>query len=154
MKFRYKFSKPVYVFFALFYLAAGVTFVWNLIRLVNSFSNPIGLSEFNYISIGLCILLPVIFGVIITAALVSSYYTVENGKITVSYGFLKDEYQIKDVSSIIKNLKTNGLTVIFKDGATCRILIDEDKFDDFSSVLMQSERSIVYGETDEDENKK
>ncbi|MBO4262904.1 MAG: hypothetical protein J5903_03875 [Clostridia bacterium] len=154
MKFKYKFSKPVYIFFGLFYVAAAVTFGWNLVRLINSFSNPIGMSEFNYISLGLSLLLPIVFGAIITAALVSSSYTVENGKMTVSYGFLKDEYFIKDVGSIIRNIRTNRLTVVFKDGAACRILIDEKDFDEFSSLLMQTERSIVYGETDEEESKK
>ena len=154
MKFKYKFSNALKILFIVIYLLAIVCFTWNLIRLFDSLSSEIALSSYNYISLFLCLLLPIIISIFITAILISSYYVVENGKLKVKFGLLTDIYSVKEISNIIKNVKTNVLVVNFKDESSLKIVIDKSSFDDFSATVIKSNKDVCYGETDEIDNSK
>lgn len=157
MKFRYKINKLIYVtvLVILVSLVAVACFTLNVIRLVKAINADfMGMSGYDYASLALCLVLPLVCAAFIIALLVNSYYKTENGKLIVRLGFLKDEYKAADAESIIKNVKTDVLTVVFKDGSPLRIIVTPDHFDDFSAALMKENKNIVYGETDEDDKKK
>lgn len=157
MKFRYKINKSIYVtvLVILVSLVAVACFTLNVIRLVKAINADfMGMSGYDYASLALCLVLPLVCAAFIIALLVNSYYKTENGKLIVRLGFLKDEYKAADAESIIKNVKTDVLTVVFKDGSPLRIIVASDHFDDFSAALMKENKNIVYGETDEDDKKK
>ena len=154
MKFKYKFSTAIYVLFAIMYLLAVVCFVWNLIRLCNSLTSSIALDTYDVISCVLCLALPIVLSIFITAMIISSRYIIEEKKIIVKFGFIGDTYKISDLSSVIKNVKTQTLHLVFNDESTLKITIDSSSFDDFSAYLMQKNKNISYGETDEDNKKK
>ncbi|MBQ7642689.1 MAG: hypothetical protein IJS67_02185 [Clostridia bacterium] len=154
MKVKYKFSTVIYLLFAAFYLVAAISLVWNAVRLVQSLTGEISLTVFNYISTGLGVILPLLFGALMTAALLRSQYEVTENKLVLRFGFLKDEYSLSDISSIVKNLRYMRLTLFFADGSSVRIIIDEKHFDEFSSSILKSDKNIVYGETDEEDAKK
>lgn len=157
MKFRYKINKSIYVtvLVILVSLVAVACFTLNVIRLVKAINADfMGMSGYDYASLALCLVLPLVCAAFIIALLVNSYYKTENGKLIVRLGFLKDEYKAADAESIIKNVKTDVLTVVFKDGSPLRIIVTPDHFDDFSAALMKENKNIVYGETDEDDKKK
>ena len=61
MKFKYKFSKTVYVFFALAYLAAAGCLIWNAIRFVGFVKEGIEIPLFDYISFLLILDLKILF---------------------------------------------------------------------------------------------
>ncbi len=154
MKFKYKFSNSIKILFTCIYLLAVACFTWNLIRLFNSLSSEIALTTYNYLSLFLCLLLPIVIVVFITAILISSYYTVKNGKLTVRFGLMADSYPIKEIDNIIKNVKTDVLVVNFKDESSLKVLIDKNSFDDFSATIIKENKDVCYGETDEiDKNK-
>ena len=73
---------------------------------------------------------------------------------TVRLGFLKDEYECAEIVTIIKNIKTDVLTVTFKDDSTLRIIIAPADFDNFSAEVMKQNKNIAYGEIAEDDQKK
>ncbi len=157
MKFRYKINKSIYVtvLVILVSLVAVACFTLNVIRLVKAINADfMGMSGYDYASLALCLVLPLVCAAFIIALLVNSYYKTENGKLIVRLGFLKDEYKAADAESIIKNVKTDVLTVVFKDGSPLRIIVAPYHFDDFSAALMKENKNIVYGETDEDDKKK
>lgn len=157
MKFRYKINKSIYVtvLVILVSLVAVACFTLNVIRLVKAINADfMGMSGYDYASLALCLVLPLVCAAFIIALLVNSYYKTENGKLIVRLGFLKDEYKAADAESIIKNVKTDVLTVVFKDGSPLRIIVAPDHFDDFFAALMKENKNIVYGETDEDDKKK
>ncbi|MBR1868189.1 MAG: hypothetical protein IJ800_06405 [Clostridia bacterium] len=153
-RYKYKFSFFIIVVFVLFYIVAGALFVWNLIRLINSLQSPIQTTVYNYISIGLCIILPIAFGAEITAAIVSSDYTIKDKTLTVNFGFIKEVFQVSEIEAVVKNVRYNKLGISFKDGSSYRIVIDEKQFDDFSSQLIKTNKFISYGETDAEEKRK
>ena len=154
MKYKYKFSFLIIIVFVLFYIVAGALLVWNVIRLVNSLQSPIQTTVYNYISIGLCIILPIAFGAEITAAVFSSNYTVKEKTLTVNFGFIKEVFQVSEIEAVVKNVRYNKLGITFKDGSSYRIIIDEKLFDDFSSQLISANKFISYGETDAEEKRK
>ena len=86
MKFKYKFKKSMWVLFSIMYLLAIVCFVWNLIRLFNSISSTISVKAYGYISIVMCLALPILISIFISAIIISSYYTVKDKKLIVKFG--------------------------------------------------------------------
>jgi hypothetical protein len=60
MKFKYKFSNTLKILFVAIYVLAVVCFTWNLIRLFNSLTSEIALDTYKYISLFLCLLLPIV----------------------------------------------------------------------------------------------
>ena len=149
MRFKYKFSNNVKILFGAIYILAVVCFVWNLVRLFNSLSSEIALDTYNYIAIFLCLVLPIVISIFITAIIKSSYYTVKNGKLVVKFGLMADSYPIKEIDNIIKNVKTDVLVVNFKDESTLKVVIDKAHFDDFSAMIIKENKDVCYGETDE-----
>ncbi len=149
MKFKYKFSNTLKILFAIMYVLAAVCFTWNLIRFITSLSSEIALDTYKYISVILCLALPIVISVFITAILLSSEYSIKNGKLTVKFGFMSDSYSIKEIDNIIKNVRTDVLVVNFKDESTLRIIIEPKNFDDFSATLIKENKEVCYGETDE-----
>ena len=154
MSFKYKFSTAVKILFAVIYALAVVCLVWNIIRLINSISSGISLELYGYISVVLCLVLPVVVSVFITAMIISSSYTLANGTLTVSFGLLKDKYAISDIESLVRNVKTDVLVMNFKDESFLKIVIEPKLFDDFSASVLKLNKSVQYGETDEDNRKK
>lgn len=157
MKFKYKITKSVYV--TLLVVAVALVsvgcLIFNVIRLVKAINADFkGMDVYNTASLVLCLILPFVCGAFIIALLANSYYKAENGKLTVRLGFLKDEYKCADIDNIIKNIKTDLLTVTFMDESTLRIIIAPADFDNFSAEVMKQNKNIAYGEIAEDDQKK
>lgn len=153
MKFKYKFSTTVFIIFILMYVLAVVCFVWNLIRLINSLSSNVAPDVYSVISAVMCLILPIVLTVFITAMIRSSHYIIGEKTLTVKFGFISDKYSISDMEGIIKNVKTDELSIIFKDESTLRVILDKSQFDEFSSELMKKDKNLNYGETDETSKK-
>lgn len=149
MKFKYKFSTTVFIIFILMYVLAVVCFVWNLIRLINSLSSNVVPDVYSVISTVMCLVLPIVLTVFVTAMILSSYYIIGEKTLRVKFGFISDKYPISDMKGIIKNVKTDELSIIFKDESALKVVLDKTQFDDFSSELMKKDKNLNYGETDE-----
>ena len=149
MCFKYKFSNTLKILFACMYFLAAICFTWNLIRLFNSLTSEIALDTYKYISIFMCLALPIVISIFLTAILRSSNYSIENGKLIVKFGFMKDSYSVKEIDNIIKNVRTDVLIINFKDESSLRIIIDKKDFDDFSATVIKENKDVCYGETDE-----
>lgn len=156
MKFKYKYKTYILISFILVYVLGAVCFVWNLYRLIAAANSPIELSVYNYITYSLCLVLPVVFDVFVTAALINSCYEIKDGFLRVRFGLLSDKYRISDIDSLIKNVSLNKLTVIFKDESPMKVIIDESKFDDFSTEILKINKTISYSQVSEnsDRNKR
>ena len=138
----------MYLIFALIYVLAAVCFGWNLYRLIVSLDNPVQMTAYEYIRIALCLVLPIAFAAFVTGAIISSYYLISEKHIKVAFGFLSDKYKTNDVSSLVKNVRTNRLTIVFTDESTLNVVIDPAKFDDFCSEIMKHNRNVSYEQTD------
>ena len=148
MKFKYKYKNYMYLIFALIYVLAAVCFGWNLYRLIVSLDNPVQMTAYEYVRIALCLVLPIAFTSFVTGAIISSYYMISEKHIKVAFGFLSDKYKTSEVSSLVKNIRTNRLTMVFADESTLNVVIEPAKFDDFCSEIMKHNRNVSYEQTD------
>ncbi|MBQ7373599.1 MAG: PH domain-containing protein [Clostridia bacterium] len=153
MKFKYKLSTAMLVIFIVMYALAALCFTWNLIRLFQSVSSQIVIEAYTYISILLCLVLPIVISIFLTSVLLASYYKIDEKRLVVKFGFLADKYDIQDIDNVVKNVKIKALAINFKDESSLKILIDEKDFDDFCSTLLKANKNVKYGESDEDEKK-
>ena len=62
---------------------------------------------------------------------------------------MADNYPVKEIDNIIKNVRTDVLVINFKDESTLRVIIDKKDFDDFSATVIKENKDVCYGETDE-----
>ena len=153
MKYKFRITPWLYVVIAALYVVAGVCLVWNVIRLVGFIKDPDIVTVYSYISVALCIIIPILFAVFVTAMLVSSYYKIENGELVVRYGIVKDKYPLKEMDNVVRDVGKKQLLVVFKDESGLRIVIDEKYFNDFTAELLKAEPSISYGEYAENTKK-
>ena len=65
MKFKYKFSQTIKIIFAVMYALALGCFAWNLVRLFQSLNSQIEINTYDYISIAMCLALPVLISLFI-----------------------------------------------------------------------------------------
>lgn len=149
-KFKFKYFTTFYVLFVVIYALALTALIWNGIRLYNAATQAIELGAYRTVSLIVSLVLPIVISVFITAAIINSAYTVDETSLTVNFGLLKEKYALSEVTQIIKNVRYSTLHVVFKDGASYRIVIDAKEFDDFSSLLVKRCGNAVYGETDEE----
>ena len=154
MKFKYKFSTVNYVIFIAMYALGAVCFGWNLVRLLQSLSSEVQMDTYKIISTVLCLILPILIGIFITAMICSSYYKITDTHVEVKFGFLGDKYKLCEMANVIKNVKTDVLVINFTDESLLRVVIEKSKFDDFSAEIIKKNKSIAYGETDEAPSKK
>ena len=148
MKFKDKYKNYMYLIFELISVLAAVCFGWNLYRLIVSLDNPVQMTAYEYIRIALCLVLPIAFAAFVTSAIISSYYLISEKYIKVAFGFLSDKYKTSEVSSLVKNIRTNRLTIVFTDESTLNVVIEPAKFDDFCSEIMKQNRNVSYEQTD------
>ena len=154
MKFKYKFSKVFIVLFIIIYALAVGCFAWNLIRLFQSLNSQIEMTPYSYISIMLCLVLPVVVCIFVTAIICSSYYKIDQKHLTVKLGLLVDKYDVTEIDNVVKNVKLGAIAVNFKDESMLKITIEETHFDDFCSELLKANKNVSYGETDESDTDK
>ena len=128
-------------------LAVGC-FAWNLVRLFQSLNSQIEISPYSYVSIMLCLVLPIVVCIFITAIIISSYYKIDKKHLTVKLGFLVDKYDVKEIDNVVKNVKIKAIAINFKDESMLKITIDEKLFDDFCAELLKANENVSYGETD------
>ena len=128
-------------------LAVGC-FAWNLVRLFQSLNSQIEMSPYSYISIMLCLVLPIVVCIFITAIILSSYYKIDQKHLTVKLGFLVDKYDVQEIDNVVKNVKMKAIAINFKDESMLKITIDEKLFDDFCAELLRANENVSYGETD------
>ena len=146
MKYKLRIAPWLYALTAVLYVAAGACLVLNVIRLVGYISSADAVTVYAYISAALCIIIPVLFVLIVTAIIAVSYYKIENGKLFVRYGFLKEYYALSEMDNIVRDIGKKQLVLVFKDESGLKITIDEKYFNDFSAELMKAEPRISYSE--------
>ncbi len=149
-KFRFKYSATFYVLFGVIYALALTALIWNGIRLYNAAAQSIELGVYKTLSIVISLVLPIAVGTLITAAILNSAYTVTDNSLEVNFGFLKEKYALSDITEVIKNVRYSTLHVRFKEESSYKIVIDENEFDDFSSLIVKRCKNATYGETDEE----
>lgn len=146
MKFKYKISVKLYIMFIALFIVSAACLVWNVVRLVGFIKDPTIVTVYNYISVGICILLPILCVLFVATIMASSYYKIADGKLLVRYGVLKDSFNLKEIDNIVRDLEKKSLIITFKDESGFRIVIDEKNFNDFAAALMKAEPSISYAE--------
>ncbi len=153
-KFKVKFGAVYFVLFAVIYALAAVSLVWNIIKVTDYIKTAINTTVFGYISLGLSIFLSVLFIFLITMVILTSSYSITESKMIVSFGILKESFDLSDITTVIKNIKRPSLSVIFKNGSAYKIMISENSFDDFYAAIVKNNVNVTYGETDEDQSGK
>lgn len=136
--FRYKYGKLVsgLLIAVLPITAAGL--IWNIYNIVALYETG---GTFRLITYGITAAVMLMLLVFEAAALFRAKYTVKEGFLTCTIGFVHSKRKVKDVAAV--TVKDKKLAVIFSGGEYSVIVIDEDKYADFIGALENENPDII-----------
>lgn len=141
--FRYHFSKPILACaIAVFALCiAGI--VLTVYRMVKN-----GVHGFNdVLKFPFLLLICVFCIVLVISILIKSQYVLDDTHFIVQFGFIKNKYPIKDITSVILNSDTKKTTVYLGEENFLVLSIPESLNDDFSKAIRKFNPDVEYSFT-------
>ncbi len=111
MKFKYKYSKLMIAFLYAGLVLALACLIINVIRLINAEDR----TSYNWASFISTILISIAFFVLALSMLINSYYKVDEKHLTLCWGFLKNQLEIKSISRMVLDSTNNKLFVYYNE---------------------------------------
>ena len=153
-KYKFKFNNLTLILMLVGILVAIGCIIVNTLRLINKINGEYALTIYEYLSFPLIFLLAVGFIVIVVFAFFNSYYKIDNDKVILKFGIIKNVIDLKDVTEIKLLTKKNKLELIFKDESYFVIATNPDWFESFVDEIKQKQPKIAFVQISEEENTK
>ncbi len=109
MKFKYKYSKFMIAFLYAGLVLAVACLALNLIRLITTEDK----TSYNWASFISTILISIAFFALALSMLINSYYKVTEKHLTLCWGFLKNQLEIKSINRAVLDSTNNKLFVYY-----------------------------------------
>jgi hypothetical protein len=153
-KYKFKFNNLTLILMLDGILVAIGCIIVNALRLISKINGDYTLTIYEYISFPLIFLLAVGFIVIIVFAFFNSYYKIDENKVVLKFGIIKNVIDLKEVTEIKLLTKKNKLELIFKDESYFVIATNPDWFESFVDEIKQKQPKIAFVQISEEENTK
>ena len=85
--------------------------------------------------------------VLITAVLIQSYYTVQNGQLITRFGFIKTIYAVKDIVALTFDREARKLVVQFQNEQYMTLTVNKEWTDALIHALLDANPDIDYAFT-------
>ena len=148
--FKIQFEKKYIVLAYVALVLCIAMFVFHLIRLINGEQIK---DYYDMITYFLIFALTVFTPILLLSVIYNSSYIVENGKLITKYGFIKSSYEISKITSVIYNAEKKQCALYFGE-EFMNFAVNKSWKDEFISALQESNKKIIYNETDPEEIKK
>ncbi len=137
-KYSYKWTTLIKVMFCVVFIVATTVIVLNIFKFINTdFRN-----NYSYITLISSILVGLITLVLAISMLISSYFAITNDHLIFRLGLILNKIDIKTITRIVKNEKTNKLIVYYNEIDLLVIFIDSVYFDEFTQSLLDANNNI------------
>ena len=153
-KFKYNFTTLFYIIAAVGAGIAVLCAVFSVINFVKLLSDNIAPSIYQYGSLVLAVGLPVAYIVLVSAALLNSYYYVTEKDLVLKWGLISQTLSLSDAVEIKLTTNTNKLELVFEDESWFNIVISDNLKEAFVNDLKSKHEKIVFiQETEPNETK-
>jgi hypothetical protein len=150
-KYKFKFNNLTLILMLVGILIAIGCIIVNALRLISKINGDYTLTIYEYISFPLIFLLAIGFIVIIVFAFFNSYYKIDEDKVVLKFGIIKNIIDLKEVTEIKLLTKKNKLELIFKDESYFVIATNPDWFESFVDEIKQKQPKIAFVQISEEE---
>lgn len=139
-KFKFKYSKTVWVLLVVAMILTAIGAVWNIYNAV-TLKSVGSFKKISYIIVAV-----ICFAIFVTCLSMAVYgrYVVKDKYVYCRFGYVFTKYEIKDIVEIKLFSKTQKLVVYFKDLTFTVIVIDKSKYDEFISAVKEHGGRIEY----------
>lgn len=142
--FKYKFTKLtislIYAGIALCFVGLGINIYSIIAADLKSSTNII----YPIIQYTLLFLIPIVLLVLLISLLLSSYYSIDNKTLKTSFGIIKSNYDINEITTVMLDRTNNKLSVFLKNNSFFVIVVKEEWYEEFIDTLCKANPSIEY----------
>ncbi len=139
-KFRFEYSKTVWLLLTLVVLLLFTGIGWNVFNLIEySFAGA-----FKIVIYALLVFFLVLLTVIVISVMVASKYVVKNGFLQVWLGVFMSKVDVKDISCFVLFKKSNKLVAYYEGDRYTVILISPDKYEAFVLAVREQNPAIAF----------
>ncbi len=153
-KYKFRFNNLTLILMVVGILVALACIVANVYRLTVKISGSYEFTLYEYISFPLIGLLSIGFIVIVVLAFFNSYYKIDEEKVILRFGIIKNVIDLKEVTEIRLLTSKSKLELIFKDESYFVIATNPDWFESFVDEIKEKRPKIAFVQISEDEIKK
>lgn len=153
-KYKYVYSKTIIILFIVGILVAIASVVLNAYRFILKARGEYEITGYEWFTLGLTIALSILFIAIAVSCFISSYYKVENKNLILSWGFIKNKFDLLEVTKMNYYSNKNRLELIFTDESYFYVSTKPEWVNDLVDDIKQANSKIIYvEETVAEENK-
>lgn len=139
-KFRFEYSKLVWILLSLVLVLVAIGITWNIFNLIEySFAGA-----FKIVSYSLIVALLTLLLVIVISVMLCSKYVVKDGFVHSYIGIFKNKTDVKDISCFVLFKKSNKLVVYYKDNKYSVVLLSPNDYDDFVLAVREFNHEIAF----------
>lgn len=146
-KYRFKFSTVYIVLFIVGFILSVLAVALNIVRLVKEIKSGMAITFYGYFTYGLIYILAVAFIVLVSAALISSYYKIGEDAVILKWGFISNKIKFSEILKITCIPDKKRLELSLKDDTFFAIVIKSSWFDEFVTELKTKLPKVPYIET-------
>jgi hypothetical protein len=139
-KFKFEYSKTVWILLSLVTLLVFSGIGWNIFNLIEySFAGA-----FKIIVYALLVFFLLLLGVIVISIMVGSKYVVKDGFVYVWLGVFPSKIDVKDISCFVHFKKSNKLVAYYEQDRYTVLLISPDKYESFVLAVREQNPLISF----------
>ena len=143
-KYKFKFNKSILIVGIIGVLVAIACMVMGAIRFLNLIKENINITIYNYITLVLVEVLPVLFIVIVVSAYFNSYYKITDTEIILRWGIIVNKFRLSDVKEVKCLTVKNKLELLFSDDTYFVVVTDKRWYEDFVDELKSKRPDVLY----------
>ena len=143
-KFKYNFTTLFYIISAVGAVIAILCIVFNVINFIKLLMDNVSPSIYQYGSLILAVVLSIAYIVLVSSALLSSYYYVTDKELVLKWGLINNVLSLSDAKEIKFTTNTNKLELVFEDESWFNIAISDNLKEEFVKDLKSKHEKIVF----------
>ena len=140
-KYKYNYSKLVLAIIIAGIPLAVACIALNILRLTKNYQS---FTTYNYLALGIILLISVAYIVIAISLLIDSSYYVTDKHFVLKWGLLKNEIELKSITKIVLNTSTDKLAIYYNDEDFFNINSKNVDYGELVSAVKEKNKKIVF----------
>lgn len=143
-KFKYNFTTLFYVIAGVGGVIALLCIAFNVVNFAKHITDNVKPTVYQYGSLILAVVLSIAYIVLVSSALLKSYYYVTDKELVLKWGLIKNVLSLSDAKEIKLTTNTSKLELVFEDESWFNIAISDNLKEDFVKEIKSKHEKIVF----------
>ena len=143
-KYKYKFSKLIVTIGIIGVFVAVACSILGVYRFLKLYNDNIEITLYNYLTLAIVIIFPILYIVIAISALINSYYVVTDTQVVLKWGVISNKFNLSDIKEVKLLTNTSKLELVFNDDTYFTVVTDGKWFESFVDDIKAKKPNISY----------